>query len=69
MNQEFNTETIGINGKVGSFYPMRTCEECGYEWETDATQLQSDEGDDLAMYTDCPSCQNEHVVYIHDVIS
>ncbi len=69
MNKEFNTQMVGVNGKVGSFYTLRTCEECHHEWQTDATQLQSDEGDDLAMYTDCPDCQNEHVVYIHDVIN
>lgn len=56
------TEKIGIGRNVGFIYNERVCEECSHEFEVSACDLTTD-GE--AMYIDCPECENEHIVHLH----
>lgn len=45
----------------------RECDECGMSFYILIFDLSLDAGNDIAGYTDCPHCQNEHVVHLDEV--
>ena len=54
-------------GKTYEVDQERVCDECGQAFYILIFELSLDAGNDFAGYTDCPHCQNEQVVHLHEV--
>ena len=58
--------TITHEDKQYTIYQDRVCDECGMSFYVLEFDVSLDAGNDQAGYTDCPHCQNEQIVHLHE---
>lgn len=57
---------IKHEGKQYEVEQDQTCQECGMSFYVMEFDISLDAGNDQAGYSDCPHCQNEQSIYLHE---